>query len=300
MCRRAFGDGATVLDVTELSVGTYNSTYRVHLAGRDPVVLRVAPEPGRQARGDREAMRNEYAAAPYLAGLGALVPRILAVDFTHQLVDRDYMFQALLRGVPASTALTTYPPSYYRQLGAITRAIHDVRGTRFGSVVDPAFATWSEAVRDHFTGTAVDFDDAGLDSAEVRRLVDAVDAHEAALDEVAEPRLLHGDLWQLNILVETDGAEATITGVLDHDRASWGDPLADWTINRVRRLPSAEAFWETYGHPELDAAAQVRDLFYQARHLTGVRLDIHRRGIDITTVPPVHWHLGDVLARLGG
>jgi aminoglycoside phosphotransferase (APT) family kinase protein len=300
MCRRAFGDDARVVDVTELSVGTYNSTYRIVLAGQDPVVLRVAPEPARQARGDREAMRNEYATAPYLAGLGSLVPRILAVDFTHQLLDRDYMFQTLLGGVPASTALTVYPLSYYRQLGAITRAIHDVRGTRFGTVVNPAFATWSEAVHDHFTSTAIDFDDAGLDAGEVRRLAHLVDAHAAALDEVAEPRLLHGDLWQLNILVETDAAETTITGVLDHDHASWGDPLADWTINRVRRLPEADAFWETYGLPEADAAAQVRDLFYQGRHLVGVRLDIHRRGIDINTVPPVHWDLGGVLTRLGG
>jgi aminoglycoside phosphotransferase (APT) family kinase protein len=300
MCRRAFGDDAEVVEVTELSVGTYNSTYRIDLAGQDPVVLRVAPEPGRQARGDREAMRNEYAAAPYLAGLGALVPRILAVDFTHQLLDRDYMFQTLLAGVPASTAPTIHPSSYYRQLGAITRAIHDVRGTRFGRVANPAFATWSDAVRDHFTSAAVDFDDAGLDSGQVHHLARAVDAHEAALNDVAEPRLLHGDLWQLNILVETDAAETTITGVLDHDRASWGDPLADWTIDRVRRRPGAEAFWETYGHPVTDAGAQVRDLFYQARHLVGVRLDIHRRGIDITTVPPVHWDLGDVLARLDG
>ena len=30
----------------------------------------------------------------------------------------------------------------------------------------------------------------------------------------------------------------------------------------------------------------------------GARLDIHRRGIDLTTVPPVHWDLTDVIKGL--
>jgi aminoglycoside phosphotransferase (APT) family kinase protein len=294
MCRRAFGADTRVVRVTEIGVGTYNSTYRVDIEGRDPVILRAAPERALQSRADRDAMRNEYAAAPYFAALGALVPRILAADFTHQLINRDYMFQTLLVGEPASTALDTYPRSYYRQLGAITRAVHDVRGERFGSVAGPGFTTWSESLRDQFLGMASDFEEAGLDSGDVHRIVAAVDTHRTALDAVSEPRLLHGDLWRLNILVAPD---ATITGVLDFDRASWGDPMADWTIHRVRQLPGteADAFWDTYGTP---ATSAVREQFYRARNLVGVRLDIHRRGIDLDDVPPVHWDVSEVLSQL--
>ncbi len=43
---------------TELSGGTYDTAYRIDLAGREePVVLRVAPEPSRQFHSEQEPMR---------------------------------------------------------------------------------------------------------------------------------------------------------------------------------------------------------------------------------------------------
>jgi aminoglycoside phosphotransferase (APT) family kinase protein len=294
MCRRAFGATTTVVDVAEIGIGTWNSTYRVEIADRGPVILRVAPAPERD---ERNAMRNEYAAAPYFATLGPLVPRTLYADFTHQLIGRDYMIQELLPGVPAEDGLDAYSDlaPYFRQLGTITRGIHDVRGVRFGSVAAPAFATWSEAVADQFRTFADDYDRAGLDAGDVRQILTAIDTHHAALDEVREPRLLHGDLWRLNILIDPDAPRPTIVGILDYDGASWGDPLADWTIHQVLRRENTDAFWETYGPRPTEP---IRQLFYQARNLAGARLDIHRRGIDLTTVPPVHWDLTDVIKGL--
>jgi aminoglycoside phosphotransferase (APT) family kinase protein len=249
-------------------------------------------------------MRNEYAAAPYFAALGPLVPRTLAVDFTHQLVDRDYVFQTLLDGVPAADGLDAYPRSrqgsYYRQLGSITRAIHDVRGERFGRPAGPGFPSWSQALADEFATLVDALDGAGLDSADARRVAAAVQTHRAVLDAVDGARLLHGDLWRLNILIDPHAAEPTIVGICDWDGASWGDPLADWTIHQVRLRSGTEvdAFWDTYGAPAGDAAGTLRQLFYEARHLIGARLDIHRRGIDLADVPPVHWDLSEVLSRL--
>lgn len=304
VCRRAFGEHARATRVVEIGVGTYNSTYRVELEGREPVILRVAPDRARQLGSDRDAMRNEYAAAPYFAALGDLVPRNLAVDFTHQLIGRDYLFQTLLPGVPASQGLDSYSEaaraSYYRQLGAVTRAVHDVRGDCFGRVSGPGFATWREALADRFRTLARDYDEAGLGSGDIHRVIAATETHRTALDEVGEPRLLHGDLWRLNILIEAGTDEPTITGILDCDAASWGDPLADWTIHRVQQQAGTEvdAFWDTYGRPATDAAAAVRELFYRARNLIGARLDIDRRGIRLETVPPIHWDLTEVLTRL--
>jgi aminoglycoside phosphotransferase (APT) family kinase protein len=302
LCRRTFGDHARIAHVAEIGVGTYNSTYRVDIEGQGPVILRVAPDRAQQARGDRDAMRNEYAAAPYFAALSPLVPRILAADFTQQLISRDYMFQSLLAGAPASMALSAYRGSglrsYYRQLGAITQLVHSVRGERFGRVAGPTFNTWSEALSEQFRTMAGDFEAAGVDSSDVRRVLGAVSAHRAALDNVAEPRLLHGDLWTLNIMIDPDAAEPTITGVLDFDGASWGDPMSDWTIHQVRQRSGTDvdAFWDTYGHHAMDSAGAVRELFYRARNIAGARLDIHRRGINLDEVPPIHWDLSDVLA----
>ncbi|MEW2347408.1 hypothetical protein AB0904_07030 [Streptomyces sp. NPDC006684] len=107
--RRAFGPGAEVRSAVELW-GMYNSTYRVELAGRrEPVVLRVAPEPGRQFRSERGLMRAEYAPVPWLAPIANLMPRVLASDFTQTVIDQDWMFQSFLPGTPAPELLGSHP-----------------------------------------------------------------------------------------------------------------------------------------------------------------------------------------------
>ena len=65
MVRAAFGE-TQIEAVTELAGGRYNRTFRVALAGRGPVVLRVAPEPARQLWIEQTLMRNEVAAVPFL------------------------------------------------------------------------------------------------------------------------------------------------------------------------------------------------------------------------------------------
>lgn len=297
--RRALGSDSGILRVVEVGIGTYNNTYRVDRDGEDPVYLRIAPE-----RTARDAMRNEHAATPFLSALGALIPRTLAADFTHQLLDRDYMVQTAVPGTPASGVYASYSSQakrhFHRELGRITRALHDVRGPWFGPVGGPGESTWSSAMVARYRLLAQDYADAGLGTGDIERLVAGVADHRDVLDQITEPRLLHGDLWTLNILVDSDPDRPTITGILDYDAASWGDPLSDWTINQVqiRAGTEVDAFWDTYGTPAASDAANIRALFYQARNVLGSRLDIHRRGLDLAKIPPVHWDLTPVLDAL--
>jgi aminoglycoside phosphotransferase (APT) family kinase protein len=296
MCRHAFGDATTVDGIAEIGLGTYNSTFWVDVRDRGPAIVRIAPadEPG-----VTRPMRNGYAAAPYFSTLGPLVPRTLFVDFTRQLIDRDYLIQEVLRGVPAAGRLESYRnrQPYYRQLGAITRTLHAVPGPWFGPAAGPGFATWSDALADEFDSAADAYRHGGLDPHDVQLVRTALDRHRDALDAITEPRLLHGDLWRLNILLDPDAAEPAIVGIVDFDGAWWGDPYADWTIHQVRMRAGteADAFWESYGS---SPPSPIRELFYEARGIVGARLDIHRRGIDIGTVPPIHWSLAAVAARL--
>ncbi|MDQ1739522.1 MAG: hypothetical protein QOE53_1174 [Pseudonocardiales bacterium] len=304
VCRRALGAGVAVRRIVELGVGTYNSTYRVEPEDGEPVILRIAPASSRQSAGAREAMRNEYAALPFLAPLGSLVPRTLAVDFTHQLLDRDYLVQTLLPGVAASQQLAGYAPTalrhLYRELGLVTRTIHNVTGPGFGRVAGPLHPTWSSALIAQFEQLADAFTAAGLDAGPARRVVAAAQRHCVALDEITVPALLHGDLWTLNLLVDTDPARPSITGVLDCDAASWGDPMSDWTIDRVlsRAGTEVDTFWQGYGTPSDHQASPVRALVYRARNVLGARLDIHRRGLNLHDIPPIHWDVTDVLSAL--
>lgn len=205
MCRRAFGSSVHVVSAVELGNGMYNNTYRVEIGENSPVILRVAPEPARQYRIERELMRNEHASVPFLAPIAPMIPRMLAADFTHEIIGRDYLFQTMLDGVPAQEGIGHYPRPqwayFFRQMGEIARSIHAVQGEHFGPVTGPWFDTWSDAVIAFLADLAADLDDAGLDSADVRQVAAAAHEHEAVLDEVTEPRLLHGDLWTVNVMI---------------------------------------------------------------------------------------------------
>ncbi|SDH08179.1 phosphotransferase family protein [Nonomuraea jiangxiensis] len=284
VCHRVFGPGARVSSAVELGLGMYNTTYRVTVAGRErPVVVRFAPEPERQFISEREMMRNEYATVPHLAVIAPLMPRVLAADWSHDLIGRDYLVQTLLDGVPAPDGLRNYPrpawTAFYRRIGEIARTVHGVRGPGFGPVAGPVYDTWSRAVIASLRDIAADLESVGLDAADLRSAAALAAEHSAVLDEITEPRLLTGDLWTVNVMIADGAPEPTITGVLDFDRTLWGDPAADWPV----RLAAAKqderlAFWEAYGERDRGPAASWRSSLYEVRHLGGVRLELHRHG----------------------
>jgi aminoglycoside phosphotransferase (APT) family kinase protein len=302
MCRRAFGAQVQPVSAVELGYGVYNSTYRVDLGTDRPVILRVAPEPSRQSRAERSLMRNEHASVPYLAPIAALMPSTLAADFTHQIIGRDYLFQTLLDGVPAPDGLAAYPrpewAPFFRQMGTITRRIHAVRGDSFGWVAGPRFARWCDAYTSLLGDLAAALEDAGLDASDIRVAAVAAALRSPIFDEITEPRLLHGDLWNANVMISPTAAEPTITGVCDCDRASWGDPAADWSIYRAGQRPGTErdAFWDTYGTLPATSGAAQRARFYQILHVGNLRLEEHRR---VGKSEGVRASYGEVRALLG-
>lgn len=284
MSERVFGSASRVVAAEELGGGMYNSTYRLTVEGQEHrVVLRVAPEPARQFRSEQRLMRNEYASVPWLAPIASLMPKVIAADWSHELVGRDWMIQSYLGGVPAPERLGDYPrtawPTFFRQLGAITRSVHDVHGPHFGPVNGPAYAMWSEAVIASLEEIAADLDGAGLDSDDMRKVAAVASHGRAALDEVTEPSLLTGDLWTVNAMMDPAAPEPLITGVLDFDRCLWGDAAADWTIRMATaKADERTAFWESYGMLDRSPAAAWRARVYEARHLGAIRLERHRLG----------------------
>ncbi|MEV7465473.1 aminoglycoside phosphotransferase family protein [Streptomyces kronopolitis] len=284
ICRRVFGRDTQVAAAVELGGGMYNTTLRVHINREgQPVILRVAPSPHKQFRSEHALMRNEFATMPYLAPIAPLMPRLIAADFTHEVIGRDVMVQTLLGGIPAAERLGDYPrstwPGFFRQLGEVARTVHAVRGPHFGPVASPGHTTWSEALTASFTDIAADVDAAGLDATDLHKVADLVGQHRAAFDEITKPRLLSGDLWTVNCLLDVSAPVPTLSGVIDFDRTLWGDPAADWTIRMATaNADERQSFWETYGPLDQSDAAAWRSKIYEVRHLGAIRLERHRLG----------------------
>jgi hypothetical protein len=98
-----------------------------------------------------------------------------------------------------------------------------------------------------------------IPEAHLRRLLER---HRSAFDEVTEPRLVHWDLWAGNVFVSTAGNEPAVSGVIDFERALWGDPLMEFIPGRLRDI---EAYEAGYGVALLATREQrLRRLFYNA------------------------------------
>ena len=86
-----------------------------------------------------------------------------------------------------------------------------------------------------------------------------LDRHLRVFERPVLACLLHMDVWAQNILINEAG---DITGVVDWDRALWGDPEIEYAVLDYCGI-SYPPFWKGYGLTrESNLSTRVRDMFY--------------------------------------
>lgn len=278
MCERAFGHDARGVSARELDGGEHNTTYLIRMESGENAILRIAPPPDARLSWDEtDLMRKEQAIAPYFASVARLLPRTLMADFTHQLVDRDYTFQTYMPGELWSDVEDDLTPeaneSLWRQFARIARAIHGVEGEAFGFPhPGQCFPSWSATVLYMLEQTVRAVADAGLDAVDLQAVLHAARDNTDMLDEIARPRLAHGDMWPFNMLIVRGPVAPAISAVIDADRAWWCDPLADWTehLFRIKTSPRMQRnhaiYDDEYGPREGSVHAPFREMIYDGMH----------------------------------
>ena len=270
------------------------------------MILRVAPpQTADTAWEDAFLMRSEHAMQPYFAPIATLLPKTLLIDFTHQLIDRDYMFQTFIEGERWDNVwdqLTSEENNIlWDQFGNIMKQIHEVRGERFGLPRSGfQFEFWSQTVIDRLERTLQAAQELQLQVTDLARILEMVRANPEQLDEIQTPRLLHGDLWLFNLLIARDENGPGIVGVLDADRSWWGDPMADWTMFILAHAEPEEGhehFWRAYGPREDARGAKFRKTVYDGMH-AATALVYSVRNHDDGTVQRAYGTLREVAAEL--
>ncbi len=256
--------------VRPFGAGKFSETFDVRGRG-GRYVLRVAPPDDLlQLFYERRMMRQEPAIhRRLLAETAVPVPPILAHDFSRRRIDRDYLIMPRLEGLALSEADLGRPARdrALREWGGYIAQVHSLTdpGNRFGYLgghhcMAPQ-PTWAEAFRvmyrkelDDIVGCGV-YDPATADAA--HRLLEE---HLRLFDHCRSSRLLHGDIWATNLLVRDSGQ---VTGVLDFDRACWGDVEWDLAIADYCGVTGGP-FWEGYGRmvDRSSGDPAVRRMFY--------------------------------------
>ena len=293
LARRALAPPAQVTDAPPVGGGTVNEVWRLRIVGDGiaAAILRVAPSPRIAAGGPSwmtaEGLRREQAAIALLPHLSSILPRTVCFDGSREIIDRDWVVQSLVPGTPWSEVDSMLDDGQriglWRQMGAICRAIHEVRGTAFGPAHAPLFATWADLVLDDARGLLEDAERFGVDTEPFIRLAASVEANRAVLDRVDSPRLIHSDLGPRHCFVASDAdGQWQIIGLIDLEFARFADPRSESAIELFDRMPPDdrfhEAFSEGYGPFVTPPGAEVRAVLYGAIALGWAATDMARLG----------------------
>lgn len=248
--------------------GKYNTSFFVE-GGPEPMVLRIAPvdDPSQHLFYEYRMMRQE-------PGLHALlrtrtrvpVPQIIAHDESRERIDRDYLLMERMPGQPISEVGLSRQAveRLLRQVGECLRSVHAMQSDRYGYLgehqpMEPQ-ADWGAAFAILWNRLLDDIERCGGyardEGAEMRSLLDR---HRRVFERDVPASLLHMDVWAENILADHSG---TLTGIIDWDRALWGDPEIEFAVLDYCGI-SEPAFWEGYGAPrDSSPDAETRRLFY--------------------------------------
>lgn len=300
--RRAFGQATKLLHAEEMGVGTVNSTYRLSSNGGEQCILRVGPARAAAAAGPAwllpDTLQREYALTPYFAPIAPLLPKTLVADFTHQLIDRDWVIQTVVPGQPWSEVAGVWTDaenaSLWRQLGAITRQIHAVTGPAYGPLPPGrSFPRWSELLAHDSDGLVADFARFDLPVPPVRRLQEIVAEGADVLDAAGgPPRLIHSDLDQRHVFVRRNaGGLPVISGLIDHEFGRFADPLSESLLLTLPERPEAAPFFDTYGPLPNDEASHWRARLYRAIALGWTAGDQAQQGQETTAVVAAFAHM---------
>ncbi|MEH0108809.1 aminoglycoside phosphotransferase family protein [Tersicoccus sp. MR15.9] len=236
----------------------------------EPLVVKVFP-----AAAEERAATEAHALR--IAGvLGDLVPRLVARGRSD-----DGMPFVIVNRLPGARWADRRPGlsaaeerHVVAEVGAIAGRLHAVTGPHFGALIDtgpdtaadaagtagerrPGLRSWTDALVE---GTVAGFRAAGGEeelAAGIERL-----AGTTPLDEEIPPSFCHQDLNGGNVLLRhLPGTLPAISGVVDLERAEWGDPMHDLALTVIHLMHEREsglvpALLDAHGG--IDDAARAR------------------------------------------
>lgn len=221
-----------VEEIKELTEGMCNVAYMITISSGQKVVLKIAAaEPIGFLLNEAELMETEVAAMSIIEKYQCVhVPKVLYYDFSRRQCTGSYFIMEALDGVNYFSVKDQYSESDNGKLsfeiGKIVRSISQIGGEKFGSPIssERQFEYLYDCVRMLISNVLID----GAAKEIVigvagEQILAKLETDKPIFDAVTEPVFVHLDMWEGNIFVQ----DMTITGVIDWERALWGDVLME-------------------------------------------------------------------------
>ena len=262
-----FGAQTRIRSFWELTEGYFNAAFAIELDDGRRCVLKVAPPDSiRVLRYEQQIMSAEVVVMQLVRQSTTMpVPAIYAFDASRRILGSPFFLMQFVPGVPLHKLRNTLSPAEQqtidRTVGVYLRQMNDISGPSFGYAAPsaPRYNFWAEAFSQMLKDVLAD--GAALDvplPLPYGALHELLRAWFSVLADVTRPQLVHWDLWDGNIFI--DPATKRITGIIDFERALWGDPLMEF---QYRGLVDPPDFAAGYGRPMLETPrARQRRVLY--------------------------------------
>lgn len=244
--KRVVSPVGEILTSERLNGGMFATTFKVTLTDNAEYIVKITPaDTSSVLTYERNLANSERLIYTLCQDRPALMmPTVIHSDFTREIVGGDVLIVSVLPGTPwnvlaEANTIGWEHPITERDRGAYFARIHTVIGTRFGypSSANLQADTWREAFGLMLKAI---LDDAAswevsIPSADIWAAFERESHH---LDQIVHPHLIHMDIWQANVFLDE---EFRINGMIDTERALFGDPLFDFVgADQMRLLPINE------------------------------------------------------------
>lgn len=249
--------------VKELTDGMCNVAYQISLDDRTESILKIAAKDGQGRISNEINLMEAEVRAMELVKKSGLVKAadIYYYDCSNAICDSSYFFMEKLEGdnlflIKESLSREELKQIYY-ETGRIAKALTNIRNGQFGflgdekrydSLYDFVYRMLWNLIEDARKKDII----LGIDGNE---LLKDFSQNKSCFDEVTQPTLVHWDMWEGNIFVK----EGHVTGVIDWERAMWGEAFMD---DRFRRHTRNREFLKGYGQTEFSSSEMARITWY--------------------------------------
>lgn len=250
--------------IVELTEGMCNAAYKLTYEDGFKTILKISsPIKTGFMTNECNLMEAEVKAMKLVAeNTDIKVAAVYRYDTTRKICDGDYFFMESLEGTSWISVIDSLGEEINSQLrmevGKLQKRLSGVIGDKFGLLGDHIhqFDNLYEFI--YFLINNV------LNDAEKRDVVIGVPKDEildklardkAFFEAIETPTLVHWDMWEGNIFVK----EGHISGIIDWERAMWGEPFMD---DRFRYHNRHNDFLKGFGINELSEDELRRIYWY--------------------------------------
>ncbi|GAA2028798.1 hypothetical protein GCM10009839_30110 [Catenulispora yoronensis] len=265
--------GAQVVGIERMVGGAVSGAYEVLCADPEQnVVLKVyAPDSGWILSKEISVYRSVRESGV------TMVPTLLGAAGSDGLLGQPYL---LMSKLPGRTMDAVSPGmsdadlrSVYRQMGKLIAQFHAIEHEAYGYLTSTEIVDPQPSSEAHLRSVLARTSQAYLEATGDRDLYEAAHAYLAARSDLfalcERPVLLHNDFHEGNIIVEQTPDGPVISGVIDMENATAGDPVMDLAKTHSYSIRDnaikLEGLFEGYGVIPVEWERRFR--LYQVVHL---------------------------------